>query len=291
MNRKEFIKSTSVLVGACLFSPHIFAKQSKVNPMSRIGMTTVVFRDRFTAESSNPLKLDEVPGYFKERFEISNIELWSKHFESKGKSYLDDIKKALQRNKCKIINIQADTKNDLSDPDQTKREQALFEMKEWIDTTSYLGSPMVRASMMKKTYREALGSLKNLNTYCKKKGVMLLIENHHDLFSIPSNHTQVFKDLSDKNVGLLADFGNYKNNIDRYEALKQIAPYTKLVSAKTSNFDANYNHISYDFARCVRIMEAEGYKGIYSIEQWGAKKDYDYERIVDQVITQIKDNI
>jgi len=291
MNRKEFIQSTSLLAGACLVSPHIFARQSRANPMSRIGMTTVVFRDRFNAESPDPLKLDTVPKYFKERFEISNIEFWSKHFESKKKSYLSDIKKSLQKNNCNLINIQADTKNDLSDPDQTKREQALLEMKEWIDTASFLGAKMVRASIMKKSYKEALGSLKYLNTYCKKKGMKLLIENHNDLFSIPSNHMQVFEDLSDNNVGLLADFGNYKKNIDRFEALKQIAPYTKLVSAKASNFDVNYNHISYDFARCVRVMEAEGYKGIYSIEQWGAKKDYDYEKIVDKVITEITESL
>ncbi len=259
--------------------------------MSRIGMTTVVFRDRFKAESAEPLKLDEVPVYYKERFGISNVELWSQHFESKDKSYLNGIKKSLRKTKCNLINIQADTKNDLSDPDQTKREKALSEMTDWIDTAAYLGSKMVRASAMKKSYKDSLSSLKYLNTYCKKKGLVFLVENHFDLYSIPSNHTKIFNDLSDENVGLLADFGNYKKDVDRYVALKQIASHTKLVSAKTSNFDEKYDHISYDFGRCVRIMESEGYRGVYCIEQWGAKKDYDYERIVNWMIDEIKENI
>lgn len=291
MHRKEFIRSASILAGVCLFSPQIYAMPSKVDTMSRIGMTTVVFRDRFNANSSNLLKLNEVPEYFKERFGISNIELWSKHFESTEKSYLDDIKRSLRKNKCNLINIQVDTSHDLSDPDQMKREKALEEMKGWIDIASYLGSEKVRASAMKKSFNEAVNSLKYLNSYCKKRGLVLLIENHFDLFSIPSNHTKVFNDISDENIGLLADFGNYKKDVDRYKALMEIAPNTKLVSSKVLNFDDDYNHISYDFARCVRIMESAGYKGVYSIEQWGAKKAYDYERVVDQVITEIKENI
>ena len=291
MNRKEFIRSTSVFAGTCLFSPQIFAKPPMVDPMSRIGMTTVVFRDRFEAESPNPLKLEEVPMYYKDRFGISNIELWTKHFESTEKSYLKEIKKSLQKNQCKLINIQVDTKNDLSDSDQSKREKALSEMKGWIDIASYLGSQMIRASMMKQSYEESFNSLKHLNAYCKKKGLILLIENHFDMFSIPSNHTNIFNDLSDENVGLIADFGNYTKEVDRYSALKQIAPHTKLVSAKSTNFDESYKHVSYDFVKCVNILESAGYKGIYSLEQWGPKKEYDYERIVDWMITLIKENI
>jgi sugar phosphate isomerase/epimerase len=262
---------------------------AKADPMSRIGMTTVVFRDRFEDGSTDRLTLSDAPEYYKDRFGIKNIEYWSKHFESREKSYLNDLKKALRKNKCRLINIQADTKNDISDPDSSKRTKALDEMREWIDIASFLGTGMVRASSMKKSYDEAVKSLKILNSYCKEKGLKLLVENHYDLFSIPANHTKVVEDIPDKNLRLLADFGNYKKGIDNYQALEQIAPYTALVSAKTADYDENYKHISYDFARCVKIMESAGYKGIYSLEQWGAKKDYDYERIVDWMIAQIKE--
>jgi len=73
----------------------------------------------------------------------------------------------------------------------------------------------------------------------------------------------------------------------------KIATYTKLVSAKTLAFDMeSYTHTSFDFSRCVRIMEDAGYTGIYSLEQWGPSYiKYDYEKIVDWMIENVKANI
>ena len=71
-----------------------------------------------------------------------------------------------------------------------------------------------------------------------------------------------------------------------------IAPYTLLVSAKSHAYDENYEHIGFDFGRCVRIMEEGGFTGIYSLEQWeDGLPDYDYERIVDWMIKHVKANL
>jgi hypothetical protein len=71
-----------------------------------------------------------------------------------------------------------------------------------------------------------------------------------------------------------------------------IAPYTKLVSAKTHSYDDDYNHISFDFERCVRIMESRGFRGIYSLEQWeDGLPDYDFERIVEWMIEHVTKNM
>ena len=52
--------------------------------------------------------------------------------------------------------------------------------------------------------------------------------NHFDLLSIPENHLELAQKMKGQGFGLLADFGNYPENIDRYEAFKMIAPYTFL---------------------------------------------------------------
>jgi len=107
--------------------------------------------------------------------------------------------------------------------------------------------------------------------------------------SVPENHLRVAKEVGNDHFGLLADFGNYPEPIDMYEALEMIAPYVSLVSAKTHGYDQNYEHTGFDFDRCVRIMEEGGFTGIYSLEQWeNDLPDYDYERIVDWMIEHVK---
>jgi sugar phosphate isomerase/epimerase len=165
-------------------------------------------------------------------------------------------------------------------------------MKKWIDAAAFLDSKMVRVTIMKKSIDHALNSIKLLNDYANKKGLTLLVENHNDLFSDINNHIQLAKEMAGKNFGLIADFGNYRAPVDRFEALKTICPYTKLISAKVMTFDKDYNHTAYDFDQCVRVMEENGYKGIYSIEQYAAGgEDYDYERITDWAIEHIKANL
>lgn len=265
--------------------------------MSRIGLTTVVFRTRFLSTNpeatSNLLSLEEIPEFYRDRFGIYQPEYWSEHFESKDPSYLKDLKKALDKAHCTLINIQADTPGkDMSDPEKGNSALAVEEIKEWIDVGAFLGAKMVRGSFMGQSLEEGIKSARKLTEYAAGKGITFLSENHFDLMSEPEKHVQVAKEVKGENFGLLADFGNYPESTDKYEALALIAPYTRLVSAKTHAFDENYEHIGFDFDRCVRIMEEGGFTGIYSLEQWeDGLPDYDYERIVDWMIEHVESNI
>ncbi|MDF1574568.1 MAG: TIM barrel protein [Bacteroidales bacterium] len=291
MKRRQFIQHTGTAAGAMLAVPSLFPACSGYDPMSRIGLTTVVFRNRFF--STNPdvsgevLSLEKIPEYFRDRFGIYQPEFWSKHFESREKSYLKDVKSALDKNHCRLINIQADTPGkDMSDPENSSL--AVEEIKEWIDLGAYLGARMVRGSFMQQSLEEGIKSTRKLVSYAAGKGLVFLSENHFDLMSDPEKHVKVAREVDDRNFGLLADFGNYPESTDKYEALRMIAPYTRLVSAKTHGFNENYEHTGFDFDRCVRIMEKVGFKGVYSLEQWeDGLPAYDFERIVDWMIEHV----
>ena len=61
---------------------------------------------------------------------------------------------------------------------------------------------------------------------------------------------------------------------------------------RPQDFDAEGNHVSYDFGRCINVFESAKYHGIYSIEQWGKPdSQYDYEEIADHMIAQILEHI
>ena len=297
MNRRNFLYRSGMTAGALLMGPSIFAKRTIADPMLRIGMTTVVFRHQFVSTNpnitSNELTLKDIPQYYSERFGIHNLEFWSQHFESRKHSYLKELKNSILKDHCSLINIQVDTPGkDISDPNNGNSDLAVQEIKEWIDVGKFLGSKMVRASFMHSSIDEGMRSVKLLVEYASSKGIILLAENHFDLLSIPENHLRVAQQIKSENFGLLADFGNYPDSIDRYDALKMIAPFTRLVSAKTHAFNDNYNHTSFDFDRCVRIMESGGFRGIYSLEQWEkGTLDYDFEKIVDWMIKHVLANL
>ena len=297
MKRRKFIQNSGVAAGALLAAPSFFNACSANDSMSRIGLTTVVFRNRFL--STNPdasgdlLTLETVPEYFQDRFGIYQPEFWSEHFESTEPSYLKELKMALDKSHSTLINIQVDTPGkDMSDPETGKSGLAVKEIKEWIDVGSSLWAKMIRGSFMQHSLDEGIKSTRELVKYATSKGITFLSENHFDLMSFPENHVKVAQEVDDKNFGLLADFGNYPESTDKYKALEMIAPYTRLVSAKTHGFDENYEHIGFDFDKCVRIMEEGGFKGIYSLEQWeNGLPDYDFERIVDWMIGHVKANV
>jgi sugar phosphate isomerase/epimerase len=297
MKRRTFIQSSGVAAGAILAAPSLFSSCAGSDPMSRIGLTTVVFRNRFASTnpeaSENLLTLALVPEYFRDRYGIYQPEFWSEHFESREPSYLKDLKKALDKNRCRLINIQADTPGlDMSNPENGNSALAIEELKEWIDAGAILGAKMVRGSFMRHSMEEGIKSARELAKYAAGKGITFLSENHFDLMSIPEKHLQVAQEVDSKNFGLLADFGNYPDTTDKYEALKTIAPHTLLVSAKTHEYNENYEHTGFDFDRCVRIMEEGGFTGIYSLEQWeDGLPDYDFEKIVDWMIKHVKANL
>ncbi len=297
MKRRDFLSRTGMTAGALLAGPALFSNVVKADPMSRIGLTTVVFRNKFSSTNpdltSDELTLKDIPQYFSERFGIRNLEFWSEHFESREQAYLKELKKSIQKYGSRLINIQADTPGkDISNPENGNSALAVQELKEWIDVGKFLGSKMVRASFMHKSFEEGMKSMRLLIDYANSQGVILLAENHFDLLSVPENHLELAKKMKDEGFGLLADFGNYPDDIDRYEALKMIAPYTLLVSAKTHAYDEDYNHISFDFDKCVQIMEAGGFRGIYSLEQWeNGPLNYDFEKIVDWMTEHVMANL
>ena len=297
MKRRTFIQQTGLATGAILAGPTVLSSCAGSDPMSRIGLTTVVFRNRFI--STNPdasetlLSLETVPEYFQDRFGIYQPEFWSQHFESREPSYLKGLKKALDKAHCTLINIQVDTPGlDMSNPENGNSALAIEEIKEWIDIGALLGAKMVRGSFLNYSMEEGIKSARLLASYAAGKGITFLTENHFDLMSEPEKHLQVANSVINENFGLLADFGNYPESTDKYKALEMIAPYTLLVSAKTHEFDENYEHSGFDFDRCVRIMEEGGFKGIYSLEQWeNGLPDYDFEKIVDWMIKHVRANL
>ena len=133
--------------------------------------------------------------------------------------------------------------------------------------------------------------MRELNRYCQSKRLPLLTENHFGLEMDPDVHLRIREAAGPGNVYTLPDFGNYPVE-SMWASLAKILPYAYVVSAKAVDFDAQGNHLSYDFDRCMQLCEQAGFKGIYLVEQWSRREQpVDDEKIADWLLQRARANL
>jgi sugar phosphate isomerase/epimerase len=263
-------------------------------------MGTVLFRSRFVqtkpkavAELANPLTLREVPAYYRERFGIRQLEFWSNHFESLDAAYLKDLRGRIKAAKAELINVQVDAPYDLASTNEEERQRSLATVREWIDAAAALRSRAIRINPGKGagSIDKSIESMKEVNRYCLAKKLPLLTENHFGIEMNPDVHLRIREAAGPDNFYTLPDFGNYPVET-MWESLAKILPYAYVISAKAVDFDAQGQHVSYDFDRCVQMCERAGFKGIYLVEQWSRRdQDLDTEKIADWLLQRVRANI
>ncbi len=295
MQRRSFLFRTGGLLVslAASTSPVVAARSAP----DRAGMGTVIFRGRFEQTKpkgveriTNPLTLLEVPAYYRDRFGVRQLEFWSHHFESLEPAYLAQLRARIAAAGAELINIQVDGAYDLASADETERQRSLALARNWIDAAALLGSRAVRVNPGKTggSIERSIDSMKALNEYCVAKKLPLLTENHFGLEMDPDVHLRIRDAAGPANFYTLPDFGNYPVET-MWESLAKILPYAYVVSAKAVDFDAQGQHVSYDFDRCVRLCEDAGFKGIYLVEQWSRKdQDLDHEKIADWLLQRVR---
>lgn len=298
MNRRSFLFRTSGLViSASLASNRVFADAASND---RLGMGTVLFRHRFKqtkpdelVELRNELTLLEVPAYYRERFAIRNLEFWSYHFESLDKAYLEALRARIDAANAQLINVQVDTDYDLASTNEEERKRSLEHVSKWIDAAALLRSRAIRINPGRSdgSVEKSIASMKEVNRYCKSKGLVLLTENHFGIEMDPDVHLRIRQEAGPQNIYTLPDFGNYPVET-MWSSLEKILPYAYLISAKTVEFNDRMEHVTYDFDRCVKLAERSGFKGLYLVEQWNrGYQDLDYEKVADWMLDHVRANI
>ncbi len=298
ITRRTFLRSSAAFA-AVVASPQILVARPRLDPMERIGLTTVTFRFRFAATRPDSyagteglLRLTDIPAYFADRFGVHNVELWSQHFDSQDASYLQDLKKKVEQARSRIINIQVDQPYNLAAAEADERRTSVALVKTWVDVAHSLGAPSIRANTGNGTLENAVLSLREVNDYAASRGILLLTENHGGISTDLDVLLQILNAIPSDNFRAVADFGNFPDGTDRYRALARLLPHTHLISAKTLLFDAEGQHTSFDFDRCVQTAESAGFRGMYSGEQWDPSTDpLDAEHIAAWMIEHLRANL
>ncbi|MCX8109037.1 MAG: sugar phosphate isomerase/epimerase [Verrucomicrobiae bacterium] len=101
----------------------------------------------------------------------------------------------------------------------------------------------------------------------EKCGVILALENHWGLTRTPEGQLRIINAIASPWLGALMDTGNFLE--DPYDKLRQIAPKTVFVQAKTYEGGGEWYTLDLDYRRIASILAEVGYKGYVSLEMEG----------------------
>ena len=168
-------------------------------------------------------------------------------------------------------------RNDFTIADQSKRDQEITLVKNWIDVAVKIGAPVIRifAGTQK---NEGISAdqvtewmLKDIQTcvdYGKQRGVIIGIQNHNDFILTADQVIKIIRAINSEWFGLILDTGSFRQ-LDAYAEIEKAIPYTVNWQLKEKIW-LNGAEVDTDLERLMKIIKASGYKGYLPIETLGA---------------------
>ena len=208
---------------------------------------------------------------------ISGFEMVNTFFPSPQYAYLRHLKRRADELGVELLLIMCDAEGDLGHVDRQKRLLAARNHRKWIDIAALLGCHCIRCNArgdesdpqaMKERVAEGLGHVLD---YAGDTGVDVVIENHGGLSSDPAWLRSLIELVNSPHLGTLPDFGNFPPECDRYDAVAQLMPYAKAVSAKCYDFGPDGEETTIDFSRMMQVVKGAGYRGYLGIEFEGQR--------------------
>jgi sugar phosphate isomerase/epimerase len=288
MHRRDFLKQGSAALASPFLATAIpaaaFGAPAQADPVPRIGIATWSFRHLMAAGRSPNMPAPEravmtaldAPKFIREELGLRQLAIIINHLDERTVAYAERVRAAADGAGVRFINLQLGGQMSAADP--AVREKSIAEIKDGMRIAAALGAPTVRADVGGKQ-GEALDlaitadSYKQLVEFGGTIGVMPMPENHGGHSTDPDTLVSIMRAV-DPRVRAIVDWGNFRveTQAQRVESTRKLLPFVGLISAKVDRFDPDYR-ASYDVGELVRLVEASGYKGKYSIELTNAPPD------------------
>ena len=301
MNRRKFIKDTSILLGGLslpVASSSLFSSCAK-QELFKISLAEwSLHRELFSKKIDH---LDFI-SLAKTEFGISAVEYVNSFFfeKARDRKYLNKMKTRANDHDVRSLLIMCDNEGNLGDPDKNKRYKAVENHYKWAEAAAFLGCHSIRVNARsddKLSYDNQLNlaadGLSRLVDFCSDLEINAIVENHGGLSSNGAWLSALMKKIDHPRVGTLPDFGNFmiQDNewYDRYKGVEELMPFAKAVSAKSHEFDLNGNEIRTDYNKMMEIVLRAGYNGYVGIEYEGDKhSEYDGIHLTLKLLKKIK---
>lgn len=230
-------------------------------------------------------------------FGFDGVELLLIQMESEENSYLQKIKKRAFDAGLDIMGLS--THQSFVSPDPLKRKENIELTKHQIEIAHSLGIPTIRINTGRWGTTKPIGdksefdvlmdnkgvesviegyteddgfkwvidSIAECIPIAEKNGVVLGLENHWGLGLTSKGVMKIVNAINSPWLSVTLDTGNFFDN--REEQLKELAPHTCLIQAKTYYGGAKwpaFNEINIDYPAIGELMRSNNYKGYISLE-------------------------
>jgi sugar phosphate isomerase/epimerase len=293
MNRRQFVQ-TALAAGAAAPRNLVAAREPNIpfqtEPRARLGVASYPFRAFIDAphnqdrDKTKPgMHLTEFPAMVRKKFNLRNIEPLDSHFVSLETAYLSELRNAVEKAGCHVINIPVGVQESLYDPDAAKRKTGVDNAKKWVDAALAVGSPSIRVHIqgahgVRPDVGRAAESLRAVADYGAEKNIVINLENDdpdtEDAFYL----VKVIEQVNSPWLRGLPDFcnsmlkGDEKYNYDSVTAMFKHA--YNISHVKDSEVD-NGKVFRVDVGKTFAIAKQTGYRGYFSMEWEGEGGPYE----------------
>lgn len=311
VNRRDFIKKTAVAsaaIGLALKSQA--AETSATEPLFHISLAEWSINKPLFAGKIDHLDFPLLA----RQHGIDAVEYVNQFFMDKAtdKAYLREIKLRADNEGVRSVLIMCDREGELGNAEESVRIQTVENHKKWVEAAKYLGCHAIRINgystvqWSKKpadfteSQRLVADGLHRMCEFADSYDIDVLIENHGGFSSNGKWLAGVMKQAAHKRAGTLPDFGNFRLNgrekekpasYDSYLAIKELMPFAKGVSVKTTVWDDKGNQSPLDYDRMLSIVLEAGFRGYCGIEYGEPGREWDSIVEVRQQLISSRDRL
>ena len=291
MNRRQFLATSAAAAAGTAYA---FSQEKKnihvtgelvakrgVNP---IGVSSYSFWG-FRRKELRPLEicLDHAA-----RMGFDGLEILQRQLVSTDNATLQKIKRHAFLLGLDLMGFS--THQGFLSPDKEKRQKNIDHTIDCLEQAYRLGIPTIRVNSgrwgtsksfdalmanrgeekpldgytEKDAYKWVIDAYEKLVPEAEKRGVIMGLENHWGLGRTPEGVKRVVDAVKSPWLQVTLDTGNFLEN--PYERLKQLAPQTVLLQAKTYFGGGRWYTLDLDYARIAKIMKDVNFKGYVSLE-------------------------
>lgn len=263
MDRREFLIKSAIATASTAL---VGAKSSK--GLDRLTVLSWSFRDAFAKTRpkngwvpDKDLNILDYPEMIADTYQIHNIEVQTMYLEPEA-SFIEEFKRRLKKAKSKLVNIPAEPGTEIirsiGSSDEKARANAIEVYKGWIDYAARIGSPtlMMNQGNLYEDVNPLIDSGRKLAAYGRSKKVVVTAESR----GTSGVHPEILaKVLRESGMRATVDIGNFSNEA-RERGIRELMP----MAANTCHI--KYEPSEYDLGRIMHVVEATGYRGLYTIE-------------------------
>lgn len=277
------------------------ARMSQSKPWFRISLAQWSLHRTLRAGGLDHL---DFAAFTRRCFDLDAIEYVSTFFRSTDADYLRELNTRAADERVEQLLIMVDGEGALGDPDPASRAAAIDNHRKWLDAARTLGCHSIRVNAQsagERTEQERLAAdgLRRLTELAEPLALNVIVENHGGLSSDGSWLSAVMRRVDHPRCGTLPDFGNFCFDwaraaepdqwYDRYLGVREMMPFAKAVSAKSSTFNAQGDETGTDYARMLGIVREARYRGWIGIEYEGqAHSEFEGIRLTKALLERLR---